>query len=48
MPRLPTVYTTADILQKLEFLAKKYGSKKAAIEVAIIHEYNLEIVNREL
>ena len=35
-PRLPIVYTTADILQKLDYLAEKYGSKKAAIEAAII------------
>ena len=34
-PRLPIVYTTADILQKLDYLAEKYGSKKAAIEAAI-------------
>ena len=35
-PRLPIVYTTADILQKLDYLAEKHGSKKAAIEAAII------------
>ena len=35
-PRLPIVYTTPDILQKLDYLAEKYGSKKAAIEAAII------------
>ena len=34
-PRLPIVYTTAEILQKLDHLAEKYGSKKAAIEMAI-------------
>ena len=34
-PRVPIVYTTADILQKLDYLAEKYGSKKAAIEAAI-------------
>ena len=34
-PRLPIVYTTADIMQKLDYLAEKYGSKKAAIEAAI-------------
>ena len=34
-PRLPTVYTTAEILQKLDYLADKYGSKKEAIEAAI-------------
>ena len=34
-PRLPIVYTTPDVLQKLDYLAEKYGSKKAAIEAAI-------------
>ena len=34
-PRLPIVYTTADILQKLDYLAGIHGSKKAAIEAAI-------------
>ena len=34
-PRLPIVYTTPEILQKLDYLAEKYGSKKAAIEMAI-------------
>lgn len=34
-PRLPTVYTTAEILQKLDYLAGIHGSKKAAIEAAI-------------
>jgi tetratricopeptide (TPR) repeat protein len=32
---LPTVYTTAEILQKLDYLAGIHGSKKAAIEAAI-------------
>ena len=35
-PRLPTVYTTAEILQKLDYLAGIHGSKKAAIEAAIM------------
>ena len=34
-PRLPIVYTTPEIMQKLDYLAEKYGSKKAAIEAAI-------------
>ena len=34
-PRLPIVYTTPEILKKLDYLAEKYGSKKAAIEMAI-------------
>ena len=34
-PRLPIVYTTPEIITKLDYLAEKYGSKKAAIEVAI-------------
>ena len=34
-PRLPIVYTTPDIIAKLDYLAEKYGSKKAAIEAAI-------------
>ena len=38
-PRLPIVYTTPDIVQKLEYLAEKYGSKKAAIEMAINELY---------
>ena len=41
-PRLPIVYTTADILQKLDYLAEKYGSKKAAIEAAISVLYDKE------
>ena len=41
-PRLPIVYTTQDILQKLDFLAEKYGSKKAAIEAAISTLYYAE------
>ena len=39
-PRLPIVYTTPDILQKLDYLAEKYGSKKAAIEAAICELFN--------
>ena len=39
-PRLPIVYTTADIMQKLDYLAEKYGSKKAAIEAAICEFYD--------
>ena len=35
-PRLPIVYTTAEILQKLDHLAGIHGSKKAAIEAAIV------------
>ena len=35
-PRLPIVYTTAEILQKLDYLAGIHGSKKAAIEMAIV------------
>ena len=41
-PRLPIVYTTQDILQKLDYLAEKYGSKKAAIEMAISVLYYAE------
>ena len=41
-PRLPIVYTTAEILQKLDYLAEKYGSKKAAIEAAICALYCAE------
>ena len=41
-PRLPIVYTTAEILQKLDYLAEKYGSKKAAIEAAICELFNKE------
>lgn len=41
-PRLPIVYTTADVLQKLDYLAEKYGSKKAAIETAICALYDKE------
>lgn len=39
---LPTVYTTAEILQKLDYLAGIYGSKKAAIEAAISALYYAE------
>ena len=42
-PRLPIVYTTPEILQKLDYLAEKYGSKKAAIEVAICALYDKEV-----
>ena len=41
-PRLPIVYTTRETLQKLDFLAEKYGSKKAAIEAAISALYYAE------
>ena len=41
-PRLPTVYTTAEILQKLDYLAGIHGSKKAAIEAAICALYDKE------
>jgi len=42
IPRLPIVYTTAEILQKLEYLAGLHGSKKAAIEAAICELFNKE------
>ena len=41
-PRLPIVYTTPEILKKLDYLAEKYGSKKAAIEMAISALYDKE------
>ena len=41
-PRLPIVYTTPEILQKLDYLTEKYGSKKAAIEMAISVLYYAE------
>ena len=41
-PRLPTVYTTAEILKKLDYLAGIHGSKKAAIEAAICALYDKE------
>ena len=41
-PRLPIVYTTADILQKLDYLASIHGNKKAAIEAAICELFNNE------
>ena len=41
-PRLPIVYTTHEIMQKLDYLAEKYGSKKAAIEAAICELFNKE------
>ena len=41
-PRLPIVYTTAEILQKLDYLTEKCGSKKAAIEAAISELFNKE------
>ena len=43
-PRLPIVYTTADILQKLDYLAEKYGSKKAAIEAAICELHRQAVI----
>ena len=41
-PRLPIVYTTAEIMQKLDYLAGIHGSKKAAIEAAISALYDKE------
>ena len=41
-PRLPTVYTTIEIMQKLDYLAGIHGSKKAAIEAAICELFNKE------
>ena len=41
-PRLPIVYTTPEMLQKLDYLAEKYGSKKAAIEAAVSALYCAE------
>ena len=41
-PRIPIVYTTADILQKLDYLAGIHGSKKAAIEAAICELFDKE------
>ena len=41
-PRLPIVYTTTETLQKLDYLAEKHGSKKAAIEAAICALYYAE------
>ena len=41
-PRLPIVYTTPEILQKLDHLAGIHGSKKAAIEAAISALYCAE------
>ena len=41
-PRLPIVYTTPDIMQKLDYLAEKHGSKKAAIEMAVSALYDKE------
>ena len=41
-PRLPIVYTTAEVLQKLDYLAGIHGSKKAAIEAAINELFDKE------
>ena len=41
-PRLPIVYTTAEILQKLDYLAGIHGSKKAAIEAAIVMLFDMD------
>ena len=41
-PRLPIVYTTTEIMQKLDYLAGIHGSKKAAIEAAICALYCAE------
>ena len=43
-PRLPIVYTTADILQKLDCLAGIHGSKKAAIEAAICELHRQAVI----
>ena len=43
-PRLPIVYTTPDIMQKLDYLAEIHGSKKSAIEAAISELFNKEKV----
>ena len=43
-PRLPIVYTTADILQKLDYLAGIHGSKKAAIEAAICELHRQAVI----
>ena len=45
-PRLPIVYTTAEVLQKLDYLAGIHGSKKAAIEAAIVALYYVEEQNK--
>ena len=42
-PRLPIVYTTIDIINKLDYLAEKYGSKKAAIEAAIVMLFDKDV-----
>ena len=41
-PRLPIVYTTPEIIKKLDYLAGIHGSKKAAIEAAICALYCAE------
>ena len=41
-PRLPIVYTTEEIMQKLDYLASVHGSKKAAIEAAICELFDKE------
>lgn len=43
-PRLPTVYTTAEILQMLDYLASIHGSKKAAIEAAICELHRQAVI----
>ena len=47
-PRLPIVYTTYDIMQKLDYLAGVHGSKKAAIEAAIGALYDKEVTQINL
>ena len=47
-PRLPIVYTTAEVLQKLDYLAGIHGSKKAAIEAAIVALYDKEVTEISL
>ena len=43
-PRLPICYTSAEIMQKLDYLAGIHGSKKAAIEAAIVALYYKEVM----
>ena len=43
-PRLPIVYTTPEIITKLDHLADKYGSKKAAIEAAICELHRQAVI----
>ena len=43
-PRLPIVYTTNNIMQKLDYLAGIHGSKKAAIEAAICELHRQAVI----